>query len=437
MNGTIKVVGGKKLSGQVTPIPNKNSILKVLPAAILTSGEITYNNFPKTTDVEKLLTILKELGAKVDDSDYNHIKVSCEKINKYEVTSKVAGQFRSSILFVGPLLARFGKARIPLPGGCVLGFRSIAAHVDVFKKVGVKVELGEDYAEFTAPKNPKKQNVVWQLEASVTATENFAMYAAGCESEFTLHNAASEPHVTKLLMFLEELGAEVDGIGSNKITIRGRKNMTNGTEFTPRPDFVDIAGYITAAAVTKGTITIKGANIPDITDNLINHFSLFNIGFKKSGQDIIVDGTRPLKIDYTNSGIPLAGPNLPKIKPAPWPGLQVDILPVFVTLACKTKGRLLLQNWMYETGLDFISELNKMGADIFMCDPQRVIITGPVKFKGGEVVAPGIIQACKAIFLASLADEATTILHGVDVLKRRYPDIIDTYKKLGANIEAI
>lgn len=436
MKETIVVTGGKPLRGNAFPIPNKNAIVAALPAAILTDEEVVYRNVPKSTDVEKILEMLKLLGAKIDDSDYSQIKITCKNLKSYKVDQDLGGKIRASILFAGSLLARFGKAEIPVPGGCVLGKRSISAHIDVFQKLGVKVEYFDGYARFTAPKTLKKSYDVWQSEASVTATENFAMYTAGVNSNFSLTDSACEPHVAQVLELLLHMGAKISGIGSNRISISG-KSPLKGAEFIPEPDFVDIAGYIVAAAITNGEIIIKGANIPSITGIFENWFPKFGILLKTSGKDLIAKRGKELRIDLVNSGFPLAVKDIPKFVPRPWPGFPVDVLPVIVTLACKLKGSLLVQNWMYETGLDFIRELNSMGADIFMCDPQRIIVKGPVIFNGGDVTPPGVIQACKAIFLASLCDSVATTIHGADILKRRYPDIFEAYKSLGADIKVV
>lgn len=430
------ITGGVKLTGEVTPIPNKNAILSALCAPILTNETITFHNVPKSSDVEKMLKMLELMGAEVDSTDFSTIKVNCRNLTRYKVDSDLGNQIRASLLFAGPLLARFGIAEIPVPGGCVLGKRSIAAHIDFFKRAGVDTEFFDGYVRFTAPKNPKTKYEVWPLEASVTATENLILYAAGIDTCINMNDAACEPHVTQLLKMLKEMGADIEGIGSNKLEIKGRKILL-GTEFEPHPDFVDVAGYIVAAALTDGNITIKGANNYDEIGVLLSHLELFNINIKQSGKDLIVTRGGDLQIDTLNSGFPLAGDDLPKLAPRPWPGFPVDVIPVIVTLACKTKGRMLIQNWMYETGLDFVSELNQIGAEIFLCDSNKVIVTGPVEFKGGVLTSPNIIQACKALFLAALCDPVVTKFKGAEVLRRRYPQIFESYQKLGAKIETI
>jgi UDP-N-acetylglucosamine 1-carboxyvinyltransferase len=433
MSETLIVKGGNKLSGEVTPVPNKNAIVAALPACILTDETVTYHNVPNSTDVVKILEMLRLLGADVDDSDWGNLKISCKNLTGYKVDKKLGSMIRASVMFAGPLLARFGKAQIPIPGGCVLGKRSVSAHIDSFQKAGVNVEFGNDYATFTAPDKPQPGYNVWQFEASVTATENLCMYAAGINSTITIKDAASEPHVTQLVELLQGMGAQIDGKGSNRLEIKGNKNLKSA-EFTAHPDFVDIGGLIVAAAVTKGHLVLKNANMNGNVGGMLDWFKKFNISITENDRDVIVDGSGELCIDHKNSGFPLAGGDLPKLAPRPWPGFPIDVLPVMVTLASKTKGKLLIQNWMYENGLDYIKELNALGANIFMADPQRVIVYGPVKFKGGKIDSPGIIQACKAIFLAALADNVETTIAGADILKRRYPNIIEVYNRLGADI---
>jgi UDP-N-acetylglucosamine 1-carboxyvinyltransferase len=436
MPAAIKISGGRKLMGEVYPVPNKNAMLPALTACLLTNDTVHYRNLQQSTDVLKMLQILKNLGADVDDTDFSNIQVNCSNVNSYEVDFHNGNALRSSILFAGPLLARFGRAKIPLPGGCVLGKRSISSHIDAFNKVGVKTEVRDDYAHFERSGSPQKSYELWMMEASVTATENLVMYAAGTASQFNITEAAAEPHVTQLLLLLQEFGAEISGFQSNKIHLAGREQLGGGS-FSPDPDHIDIAGLIVAAAVTRGQINIRNANIHRVVGGLVQFFTKFNIDIHGEEDDLIVDGSRDLEIDCVDSGFPLASDDLPKVSPRPWPGFPVDALPGVVTLACKTRGKTLIQNWMYETGLDFIRELNVLGANIFMADPQRVIVNGPASFTGGRVLAPSIIQATKALFLAGLADPVETVIEGWDILKRRYPNILAVYRKLGAHIQEL
>jgi UDP-N-acetylglucosamine 1-carboxyvinyltransferase len=421
------------LIGEVAPVPNKNAMLAVLPACILTDETVVYKNLAPTTDVQKTLKILELLGAEIDQSDWSQIKINCKSLKSYRVDEELGSLIRSSIIMAGPLLARFGIAEIPTPGGCVLGKRSVMAHLDAFQKVGVAAEYADGYIRFTAPKRPQSAYDIWQFEASVTATENLFLYAAGINSTVKLTDAASEPHVSQLLDIISQMGAKVLGQHSNQVTVSGTTKL--GTfVFSPDPDHIDIAGLIVATALTRGNIRILGGNIQNVSGGLIQSFEKFGIQIVKENADLLIDGQGDLKIDLVNSGFPMADEDLPKFVPRPWPGFPVDALPTIVALACKTKGKLLIQNWMYETGLDFIKELNTMGARIVLHDPQRITVNGPVKFIGGKITTPGIIQACMAIFLASLADPVETELTGSEILKRRYPNIFEVYKKLGAKI---
>ncbi len=435
ISGSIRVMGGNKLYGEVTPIPNKNSIVSALPAAILADEDVVYGKVPQTSDVEKILEILRLLGARVD-REGDRVVVNCQGVNSYKVDKDLGGEFRGSLMFAGPLLARFGKAWVPVPGGCDLGFRSIAAHVEAFAKVGVKTACEKDGAWFSVEKRGKDEYRVWQKEASVTATENLAMYAAGVEKKIEIIDAAAEPHVSDILRLLVAMGAKISGIGSNRLEIKGRKKL-EGAAMEAGPDFVDIAGIMAAVGIAGGKVRIKGANIDEIVGGLRNWFELFGIKIEEEGKDLVVSREGKLRIDQGRSDVPLAEEGLPKLAPRPWPGFPVDVIPVMAALACKAEGKLQLQNWMYESGFDFVKDLNQMGADIFMADSQKIIVKGPVKFRGGEVTPPQVIQAVKAVFLAALADPCETIIHGTDILRRRYPDIFSVYRSLGAEIQSI
>ncbi len=436
MSNSIIVNGGIALNGTVEPIPNKNAIIKVISASLLTKEPVFCKNFPDTTDVSKMLEMAALLGAKVE-KNLPDVTITADNLTTFEVDHELGSLIRTSIVFVGPLLNRFKQAKIPLPGGCTLGKRSIAAHIEVFTKAGVSIEYHEDSVVFKAPAQPRTEPLtIWQTEPSVTATENLLMYLAGLDAKTTLINAACEPHVVQLSKLLVDMGATIEGIGSNKLVIHGSTNL-KGATFIPEPDFVDIGGFIVAAAVTRGKITVLGGGETHISGGLVNIFSKFGIGLTVKGSDLLIDGTGDLEIDTINSGFPMADSDLPKLNPGPWPAFPVDVLPVVVTLASRTKGRLLINNWMYESGLRFVYNLKDMGATIDVLDSQKIIVHGPVKFHGGDVVVPEVIQACKAVFLASLCDKVETKIHGVDILKRRYPDIINVYSKLGADITSI
>jgi UDP-N-acetylglucosamine 1-carboxyvinyltransferase len=436
MSKSFNIKGGNPLVGTITPVPNKNAVLPALAASLLTQEEVTLKNIPNTTDVMKMLEIMKKLGVKVNKEETNELKINSSELTSETIDFELGSLIRASILFVGPLLARLKKARFPVPGGCELGKRSINTHLDAFLKVGVEVDFENEYVVLTAPEKLLESYNVWFVESSVTATENLYLYAAGTNSSFNIIDAASEPHISQLLDTFIQMGANIKGKGSNNVTIVGTNNL-NSFKFTPYPDHIDIAGIIAAAGLTKGKLTIKDANIYDVVEGIIQFYKKWGIDIKTKGNDILVDGSNKIYLDPQNSGFPLAGDDLPKVNPRPWPGFPVDALPPVITLACKNNGKVLIQNWMYESGLNFVTALNTLGANIFIADPQRVIVSGSITFKGGKVDSPHVIEATKAIFLAALADNAETTINNVEILQRRYPDIVNEYKRLGASIETI
>jgi UDP-N-acetylglucosamine 1-carboxyvinyltransferase len=432
VNGTYRIAGGHPLTGTVTPIPNKNSLMGALPLALLTDEVVRYKDLPKTTDVECFLEIFEQWGAKVNVAP-PLTSIATAGACCHEVPVDIGRRFRGAFSLAGPLLARFGKAAVPIPGGCKLGARSVATHINSFREMGIEIDIREDCVYFNRPTSWGGSHSVWLPEASVTATLNVAMFAAASNCEVEIIDAACEPHVVDVLDALVAMGATIEGIGTNKLLVKGSDRLST-VEFAATPDFVDIAGYCVAAAVTRGTITIESANRPALVNGIVKWFRLFGLEIEQNDTDLVVHGDRDLVINMNE--FPLASRDLPKLVVRPWPGFPVDVMPVMVTLATKATGRILFQNWMYESGFDFVRELTYLGADIYMSDPQRIIVMEPkIVYNGGVVGSPGVIQGTKAIFLAALADDATTVLHGTDILRRRYPDILNTYRSLGARIE--
>lgn len=435
MNGTFKIIGGVPLKGDVDPIPNKNSLMGALPLAVIAPQGVSFFDLPKTSDVESFLEIYRLWGARIETEGQSYTRIVTEPVKSTEVNYEIGHKFRGVFSLSGPLLARFGKASVPIPGGCKLGIRSLSTHLNAFMDLGIVVEESGGYLVLKKTSRTAASGRIWLMEASVTATLNIAMYASANEGDIELIDASCEPHVCDVLMTLKTMGAEINGIGTNRLQIHGTRDLKQ-TTFAASPDFVDISGYCVAAAITRGVIRIRGANRPEIMNGIIKWMTLFGIDIKPEKDDLIASAGKELRIKADE--FPLAGKDLPKFVVRPWPGFPVDVLPVMVTLATKTEGSMLFQNWMYESGFDFIRELNYLGAEIFMSDPQKIIVMDPIiTYTGGEVAAPGIIQGTKAIFLAALADKVETIIHGTDILRRRYPDIFNTYRKLGAGIERL
>ncbi len=434
MKGTFRIKGGYPLAGEVTPIPNKNALMGALPAAALAGGGITFMALPDTLDVHTYLEILARLGGGVTPAGDRAIHVDPSGIRAQAIDPAMGRRLRGAFALTGPLLARLGCVEMPLPGGCELGYRAVTAHLDGFRKLGVSVEQRDGSVLLTAPRRHEPHYDIWLVEASVSATLALALYTAGNGFSVTIRDPACEPHVVEVLRLLRRMGVGVDGEGTNRLTVHGPGRPLAAAEFEAGPDYVDIAGSITAAAVTGGELTIRGGNAPDLIDGMAHWFRAFGIELEPCGNDLLVSAPEALGI--RSELLPQAGPELPKLVVRPWPGFPVDVLPVMVTLACKSSGAMLFQNWMYESGFDYVRELNYLGGEILISDPHRIMVRDPaIRFRGGEIVAPNIIQGTKALFLAALADPVETVIHGVDLLRRRYPTIFETYRRIGARID--
>ena len=434
MNGTFRIKGGVPLHGEVTPIANKNALMGALPAAALAGAGILFRDLPDTLDVHTYLEILTRLGAKVTASGQGNVHVDPTELRAQTIDPAMGRRLRGAFSLTGPLLTRFGSVEMPLPGGCDLGFRSVTTHLDGFRKLDVGVQQRDTSVVLTAPRTHADHYDIWLVEASVSATLDLALYAAGSGFSVTIRDAACEPHVIDVLRLLRRMGVEVEGEGTNCLTVRGSGRPLAGAEFQAGPDYVDLAGSVVATAVTGGRLAILGGNVPTLVNGMANWLRAFGIELEHSGDDLLV--AAPERLQVHPEFLPQAGRDLPKLAVRPWPGFPVDVLPVMVTLACKSHGAILFQHWMYESGFDYVRELNYLGAEILISDPQRVMVREPaITFRGGEIAAPYIIQGTKAIFLAALADEAETVIHGVDLLRRRYPTIFESYSALGARIE--
>lgn len=426
---TYKIVGGNPLNGVIDPVPNKNSILKLIPAALLTDEPVIIHNVPLSSDVRTMLKIVKQLGGKVSYLDGgNTVKIVAAGLNTYEIDPELSQKVKASVMFMGPLLIRFKKAYMPIPGGCKLGTRPLDAFIDNMVQMGAKYVREKGY--FIEADNLKAQRI-WSWFPSVTGTENSILLAVLTKGVTEIYNAASEPHTQDLCNMLNAMGAKISGIGSNKLIIEGVEKL-HGTEWSVIPDHLDIGAYIAAAAMTKGEITINNA--------IVEHMDIFLQFFEKIGVKVKVnnDGTitvpakQKLECELTVRG------DIFDVKTFAWPFLPPDFVHVAVVAALKAKGSMIFHNSFYEYGFFFIEELAKMKAKVIMADPHRIITFGPTEFKAAKIIAPNIIQATMALFLAALSAEGTTILEDTeDSLMRRYPDLLVNFQKLGANIEKI
>lgn len=427
----LKITGGIPLNGVIKPTANKNSILKLIPATILVNAPVKFNNFPLTQSTRVLLDILKALGGNVEIVDNNTVIIDSRNINSFEVDDELASLERSSLMFLGPLVGKFGKASVKDSGGCKLGVRPLDTLFQGMKALGVEVSGSKKY-ELSAPNGLIGNENIWLLEASVTGTENLILAAVKAKGKTVIYEAACEPHTQDLCNFLVKCGADISGIGSNKLTINGVPNLGSNDliEWSVIPDHIDIGGLIVAAAITGGEITIKDA-IPHHMTQILNYFKKVNLDVEIRGEDLFVRGNQELKC------LPNFKGDLDKIPDKPWPGYPVDLIPQAVVLATFASGNMRVHSFMYETQLFFVEELLKMNGKLHLANPHTVVTLGPSKFRSAKINCPDVIQAAHALIIAALAAEGETILNNVDHIFRRYPDILEEFTSLGAKIEKI
>jgi UDP-N-acetylglucosamine 1-carboxyvinyltransferase len=423
---SIKIIGGVPLKGEVTPMPNKNAILKLIPACVLADEPVTIYNVPKSTSVRVLLQIFKQLGGKVSYLPNNTVKLDGTTISKWAIDDDLAAKERSSFMFLGPLVSRFGKASIKDAGGCKLGNRPLDAMFLGLKGLGIKIDDDNGYRLHT--NGIKGNEDIWLLEASVTGTENLILAAVKSKGRTVIYNAASEPHTQDLCNFLVSIGAEIKGIGTNKLEINGVDKLSGG-EWTVPSDHIDIGGLIVAAAITGGEITIKNA-IPEHMTQVINNFKKINLKVEIQGNDIFVPGNQKLICKPNFKG------DMDKIKDEPWPGFPVDLIPQALILALKAEGNIRVYSNMYEVQLiELFSELFKMNAKFTMTNPNQIITLGVSDFKGTRVNSSTILQCTHALVLAGLAAKGVTVIDNADIIYRRFPEVVQVLRGLGAKIE--
>ncbi len=414
------IEGGKKLQGKMKISGNKNSILPCLAACLLTDQEVTLHNVPNISDVEVFLEILKFLGAKVEKKD-NWVKICCLKINKHNLPEDFASKLRASVLLVGPLLARVGKVSFSHPGGDVIGKRSITTHLAGFEKIGFEFKINDLKYVGERSKKTSVDLAVFLEEASVTATENLLLGATLGQSQITLKNCATEPHVVDLCNLLIQMGANITGVGSSTLVVRGVSKL-GPADFTIGSDYIELGTYAAMAAFTSGQIEITNGCLDDLEPILL---PLQNMGLKFSclSNNLIT----------VSSGKIVA---LPKLNTNIWPGFPTDLMSVMIVLATQARGVSLMHDWMYESRMFFVDKLISMGAHIHIADPHRVFISGPTKLSGRNLETPDI-RAGMALVLAALVAKGQSVINRAELIERGYENVVEKLTKLGANIKRL
>lgn len=417
-----RIEGGHPLKGRIRASGNKNAALPCIAAALLSEEAVTLRNIPEIEDVLVMLDICRALGAKVERLGSNAWKIESSDVKTADVPASLAAKVRASILFAGPLLARFGKVTLPPPGGDVIGRRRLDTHFLALEELGARIEVDGAF-QFTANKLMGAE--IFLDEASVTATENAVMAAAIAEGRTIIRNAASEPHVQDVCKLLNAMGGAVSGIGSNILTIDGVPSL-HGADFSIGPDFMEIGSFIGLAAVTRGEIVIEGV-VPDDLRMMKLAFGRLGISWSLDGDELSVHSGQLMRI------VPDLGGQIPKIDDAPWPGFPPDLTSIMTVVATQAEGTVLIHEKMFESRMFWVDKLIGMGARIVLCDPHRAVVSGPARLRGDSLTSPDV-RAGMALVIAALCAEGTSIIKNVYQIERGYEHLTERLHALGARI---
>jgi UDP-N-acetylglucosamine 1-carboxyvinyltransferase len=421
------IQGGAPLSGELTVAGNKNAALPILAACLLTEEELVLHRVPRIRDTEAQIALLAQLGVEVDWVGDNSVRLCARAVSDPSVDEDLSSQIRASFLLAGPLLARFGAASMPPPGGDFIGRRRLDAHLDAFKDLGADVS-GDRWIELTAPSAGLCACEIFMDEPSVMGTENALMAAALTPGATQISNAASEPHVQDLARLLTKMGARVDGIGSNVMTVNGRDKL-GGAEHRVSPDHIEVGSFMALAAATGGELRIRDVEPADLMMTR-RQFRRLGLRSEIEGEDIVVPPGQALAVESD------LGDAIPKIEDGPWPAFPADLTSIALALATQAEGEILIFEKMFENRLFFVDKLVAMGARITLCDPHRAIVSGPSQLHGERVESPDI-RAGMAMLIAALAANGTSEIGNIRQIDRGYEQIDDRLRALGAQIERV
>ncbi|UOE46788.1 UDP-N-acetylglucosamine 1-carboxyvinyltransferase [Mucilaginibacter sp. SMC90] len=435
MTNAFVINGGKPLKGEITPQGAKNEALQVISAVLLTDEKVTISNIPDIKDVNKLIELLGDMGVIVERINEHTYTFEAKDINQdfflSETFKSKGGGLRGSIMIVGPLLARFGKASIPKPGGDKIGRRRLDTHFLGFEKLGAQFNYNPENGFFNVDASNLQGTYILLDEASVTGTANVVMAAVLAKGTTTIYNAACEPYLQQLCKMLSRMGAKISGIGSNLLTIEGVEKL-GGTEHRLLPDMIEIGSFIGLAAMTGSEITIKDVQykelgmIPDV-------FKRLGIKLELRGDDIFIPAQEHYEIETFIDG------SIMTIADAPWPGFTPDLLSIVLVVAIQAKGSVLIHQKMFESRLFFVDKLLDMGAQIILCDPHRATVIGldnQVKLRGISMTSPDI-RAGVSLLIAALSAQGQSTIYNIEQIERGYQHIDTRLKALGADITRI
>ncbi|HHB78135.1 MAG TPA: UDP-N-acetylglucosamine 1-carboxyvinyltransferase [Saprospiraceae bacterium] len=432
-NDTFIVEGGHRLKGEIQPQGAKNEALQILSAVLLSKEKIIVSNLPAILDVKKLIKLLKGLGVKVrklgeGKYSFKADQLDLDYINSPEYRTE-AGKIRGSVMFLGPLLVRFGQAYVPRPGGDKIGRRRIDTHLLAFEKLGAKFKYSQQANAFmlTAPKGLKGA-YVWMEEISVTGTANIILASVLAKGTTTIYNAACEPYIQQLCKMLVGMGAIIEGIGSNLLTITGVQEL-GGTEHRLLADMIEVGSFIGMAAITQSEITIKNADVHEL-GIIPTVFRKFGVKLRIKGNDIFVPAQKKYTIQTFVDGSILT------VYDAPWPGLTPDLISILLVMATQAKGSVLIHQKMFESRLFFVDKLIDMGAKIILCDPHRATVIGinrEYPLRGINMVSPDI-RAGVSLLMAAMSAEGTSVIKNIHQIDRGYQNIDGRLNAIGAKI---
>lgn len=413
------IEGGRPLAGEIEVAANKNAVLPMMAACILTEEDCFLDNVPAIADVAAMSEIMRELGAVVEPLGGRRLRINCADVRSHHPPEDLVERLRASIVLMGPLLARLGRANMHHPGGDRIGYRSIGTHTHALEGMGVAFDVHDDFY-CARLEDPSGDRDIFLDEASVTATENAMLFAVSRPWLTVIRNAAGEPHVENLAAMLNGMGATIDGAGSNVLRIRGVEKL-HGTTATVWPDHVEAGTFAALAAASGGNVTIKNV-VPQ-------HL------------DIVLMILRRMGVDFTlDEGIMHVRPSelraVKKIQTGIWPAFPTDLASIFIVLATQASGMTLVHDWMYESRMFFIDRLVQMGAKIVLADPHRAVVSGPSELRGREMPTPDI-RAGIALVMAALVAQGTSEIEHIELIDRGYERIDERLRDLGASIRRV
>ncbi len=428
------VEGGHRLSGSIAPQGAKNEALEVISAVLLTSGSVTISNIPEILDVKNLISLLEGMGVRVERLSKGEYTFTADHINEYYISSaefvEKCARLRGSVMVVGPLLARFGMAYFPKPGGDKIGRRRVDTHIDGFIRLGADCSYDTSKRAYKLSSQQQLEGSYMLLdEASVTGTANIVMAATLAKGVTTIYNAACEPYIQQLCRLLVRMGAKIDGIGSNLLTITGVEQL-HGAVHRVLPDMIEVGSFIGMAAINQSEITIKDVHYQEL-GIIPESFRRLGIRLEQRGDDIWVPAQESYVIESFIDG------SIMTLADAPWPGLTPDLLSVMLVTAVQCRGSVLIHQKMFESRLFFVDKLIDMGAQIILCDPHRAVVIGHdhrVTLKASRMVSPDI-RAGIAMLLAAMSAKGTSQIDNIEQIDRGYEDIDGRLNSLGAHIE--